>query len=312
MTDAQPIDGPKPNPAPRATVRIDTGEKPGMMGELQRRGALAQYNHFFTGRAGLWSMLRFELTTSPLQGLPGALGYALRGKLYRGLLGRGGRGLKWGLGVALRHPGKMALGDGTAIDDQVLLCARGCPEQAEPAFSIGGGSLIGRFTVIQAKRGTLHIGARAQIGTHCQIQSANGIAIGDHFITGPQCYLGGSRHGIALEAEGQPGVAAPPILDQPTWTRGALIVGDDVWLGSGVRVMEGVRIGRGAVVGSGAVVTRDVPDFAIVAGVPASIVGYRGAGQDVQPDPPDPALARPPAPAPANTKANTNTEHPTP
>lgn len=291
MPDAEPSDAPTPNPAPRPTVRIDAGDKPAMMGELQRRGAVAQYNHFFTGRSGLWGMLRYELTTSPLQGLPGALGYALRGKLYRGLLGRGGRGLKWGLGVALRHPGKMALGDGTAIDDQVLLCARGAPEQAEPAFSIGGGSLIGRFTVIQAKRGTLHIGERAQIGTHCQIQSANGIAIGDHFITGPQCYLGGSRHGIALEAEGQPGVPAPPILDQPTYTRGPLTVGDDVWLGSGVRVMEGVRIGNGVVVGSGAVVTRDVPDFAIVAGVPAQVVGYRGPGQAMQADPPTAAAA---------------------
>lgn len=273
------------HPAPRPTVRIDTGDKPAMMGELQNRSALARYNHFFAGHPNLWGMLRYELITSTLQNRTGALGYLLRAKLYRRLLspqGRG-RGLNWGLGVALRHPGKMALGDHTAIDDHVLLCARGAPDHAQPSFSIGAGSLVGRFTVIQSKRGTLHIGQRAQIGTHCQIQSANDIHIGDHFITGPQCYLGGSRHGIALNADDAP---APPILDQPTYTRGPLTIGHDVWLGAGVRIIEGLTIGHGAVVGTGAVVTRDVPNYAVVAGVPAKIVGYRGPGQDLQPHPP--------------------------
>ena len=289
--------GPAPRtPHPPTLERIDPQDKPAILGAMQQRSAVAQYNHFFTGRPGLAGMLRYELTISLLQGLPGALGYALRGKLYRGLLGRGGRGLKWGLGVALRHPGKMHLGAGTAIDDQTLLCARGAPDLPEPSFSIGAGSLIGRFTVVQAKRGTLHIGQRAQIGTHCQIQSSNGIQIGDHFITGPQCYLGGSRHGIALGSPDQP---APPILDQPTYSRGPLTIGHDVWLGAGVRIMEGVTVGRGAVVGSGAVVTRDVPDFAVVAGVPAKIVGYRGAGQEVQPHPPA-APAASPGPAPSS------------
>lgn len=49
-------------------------------------------------------------------------------------------------------------------------------------------------------------------------------------------------------------------------------VEDDAWLGAGVVVLPGVRIGRGAIVGAGAVVTRDVPPFAIVAGVPARLV----------------------------------------
>ena len=298
-----PCDAPPHASATRPIVRIDADDKPAMMGELRRRSPLTQYNHFFTGRSGLRSMLRYELTTSPLQGLPGALGYALRGKFYRGLLGRGGRGIMWGMSVALRHPGKMDLGDRTAIDDHVLLCARGAPDQTEPPFSIGAGSLIGRSSVIQAKRGTLHIGQRAQIGTHCQIQSANGITIGDHFITGPQCYLGGSRHGIALSSEENPGMAAPPILDQPTYTRGPLVVGDDVWLGSGVRVMEGVRIGRGVVVGSGAVVTRDIPDYAVVTGVPAQIVGYRGSGQAMQPHPPAELPALHPETAPTSEQS---------
>ena len=53
------------------------------------------------------------------------------------------------------------------------------------------------------------------------------------------------------------------------------IIGNDVWIGANAIVMPGVSIARGAIVGSGAVVTRDVPEFAIVGGVPAKIINTR-------------------------------------
>jgi len=52
-------------------------------------------------------------------------------------------------------------------------------------------------------------------------------------------------------------------------------VGNDVWIGSNAIIRAGVKIGNGAVIGAGAVVTKDVPDYAIVAGVPARIIKYR-------------------------------------
>lgn len=53
------------------------------------------------------------------------------------------------------------------------------------------------------------------------------------------------------------------------------LIGHDVWIGEGVLIKAGVKIGNGAVIGMGSVVTKDVPDYAIVAGNPAKIIRYR-------------------------------------
>lgn len=65
-------------------------------------------------------------------------------------------------------------------------------------------------------------------------------------------------------------------------TKGAITVGDDVWLGHNAMVMSGVNIAQGAVVAAGAVITRDVPPYAIVAGNPARIVKYRFSEKVIQ------------------------------
>jgi acetyltransferase-like isoleucine patch superfamily enzyme len=52
-------------------------------------------------------------------------------------------------------------------------------------------------------------------------------------------------------------------------------IGNDVWIGARATVLDGVRIGSGAIVGAGAIVTKDVPDYAVVGGVPAKILRYR-------------------------------------
>jgi acetyltransferase-like isoleucine patch superfamily enzyme len=65
-------------------------------------------------------------------------------------------------------------------------------------------------------------------------------------------------------------------------TKGAINVGDDVWLGHNAMIMSGVSISQGAVVAAGSVVTRDVPAYAIVAGNPARIIKYRFPDSTIQ------------------------------
>ena len=67
-----------------------------------------------------------------------------------------------------------------------------------------------------------------------------------------------------------------PMGHQPALPKTALIIEDDVWIGSRAMILPGCKhIGTGAIIGAGAVVTKDVPEYAIVGGNPASIIKYR-------------------------------------
>lgn len=58
-------------------------------------------------------------------------------------------------------------------------------------------------------------------------------------------------------------------------SKGNIEIGDDVWIGYGAIILSGVTVGQGAVIAAGAVVTKDIPAYGIVGGVPARIIGYR-------------------------------------
>jgi acetyltransferase-like isoleucine patch superfamily enzyme len=65
-----------------------------------------------------------------------------------------------------------------------------------------------------------------------------------------------------------------PIALQEVSAKG-IEIGEDCWIGSGVRILDGVSIGRGSVIGAGAVVTKDIPPYSIAVGVPAKVIARR-------------------------------------
>jgi acetyltransferase-like isoleucine patch superfamily enzyme len=112
------------------------------------------------------------------------------------------------------------------------------------------------------KPDNVHLGARAVINQHCILDGRDApLRIGHDTDIGTHTHIWTLEHDVNDPAHG---------------TRGAPVtIGDHVWIASRVTVLPGVTIGRGAVVAAGAVVTRDVPELAIVAGVPAKVIGRR-------------------------------------
>ena len=70
--------------------------------------------------------------------------------------------------------------------------------------------------------------------------------------------------------------------DHKSMTMKKVVIGNDVWIGVNATVLRGVTIGDGAVIAAGAVVTKDVPPYAIVGGVPARIIKYRFDSSDIE------------------------------
>lgn len=122
-----------------------------------------------------------------------------------------------------------------------------------------------------------YIGSNVYIGDGCIFQSTHGkIIIGNNVMFGPHVHIHGGNHKFDVI-----GVPMYALKKSDTDVDPNITIRDDVWIGACSIILNGATIGRGAVVGAGSVVTRDVPDFAIVAGNPASIKKYRFSAEEI-------------------------------
>jgi acetyltransferase-like isoleucine patch superfamily enzyme len=229
----------------------------------QRRSKLQKYTDLIVGRRGIGALLHFELVSMLALNRSGALGLWLRSKLVPGLLGRCGRNVTFGQGVVLRHPHKIQIADDVVIDDHVVLDAKG---QSNAGIRIGRGVFVGRGTILSCKNGDITLEDGVNIGFNCEVFSASTVTIGARTLLAAYTYLIGGDHDFD-----QADVA---VLEQGRSSRG-IRVGEEAWLGAGVKVLDGCEIGARSIVGTGAVVNRSLPDYAIAAGVPAKVLRDR-------------------------------------
>jgi len=113
----------------------------------------------------------------------------------------------------------------------------------------------------------LIIGDDVSVNYNCHIGCSHAITIGDRVLIGSRVLITDHSHGDTTAKSKD----IPPGL-RILYSKGPVVVEDDVWLGEGVCVMPGVRIGRGAIIGANAVVTKDIPPYGIAAGTPARTI----------------------------------------
>ena len=229
-----------------------------------RESPLKSYMSLTVGETGVGSFILYELITMLLGPLPGGLGYLLRKKLYPLLLNSTGRGLIIGRSVTIRHPKRIELGNNVTIDDYCVLDGRGA---GNDGLVLQDDVLINRNCMIQAKAGPIRLGRRTSIGSNSVIVSLAGVELGEAVLIAGGCYISaGAYHTDDAERA---------IMDQGAYSRGPILIGDHVWIGTGAIILDGVTVGHGAIIGAGAVVTKDVPEQTIVAGVPAKVIRSR-------------------------------------
>lgn len=232
----------------------------------ESQSALRRYQRIVVGSTSLFCTLKYELIVSIGRSLPGALGLWFRKKLYRRLFQHIGRGVVFGAGVTLRHPCKIKLGNNVVIADGCILSARG---DANRGIQIGDNVVLGERSTLGCKNGDIYVGNNVSVSANATLGAIGGniLDIGDDVMIGPYAYLGAtSYHFDRLDI---------PISQQGQDLKGGVKVKQGAWIGVRAILLDGVTIGRDAIVAANAVVNKDVPDYGIVAGVPAKLIKSR-------------------------------------
>jgi acetyltransferase-like isoleucine patch superfamily enzyme len=148
-----------------------------------------------------------------------------------------------------------------------------------PFYGVRHLYLRAAFSIPVGERSSIHMGCfitgrRTSIGSHttinrrCYLDGRGGLRIGNNVSISPEVYL------LSLTHDFQD----PEFPSVPK----EVVIEDYVWIGARAMLLPGVKLSQGCVVGAGAVVTKDVPPYTIVAGVPANKIGERSRNLDYE------------------------------
>ena len=149
-------------------------------------------------------------------------------------------------------------------------------------ISIGKGTVIGRHSILTAWKTegneilpSISIGKNTNINDYNHISAINKIVIGDGVLTGRYVLIADNSHGQFIPSQ----LNENP-LNRPLYSKGPVVIGNNVWIGEHVCILGGVSIGDGCVIAANSVITKDIPPYCLVAGVPAVIKKQFKEGED--------------------------------
>jgi len=141
---------------------------------------------------------------------------------------------------------------------------------ARAAFEKCGRDVVVKRGAYFGTGSEIRIGDRSQIGENARIE--HDTVIGDDVMMGLEVLALSTRHATSR--------TDIPLIAQGYEERSPVMIGNDVWVGGRAILLPGVRLGDHSIVAAGAVVTKDVPEWAVVAGVPARVIRDRRTTQD--------------------------------
>lgn len=232
----------------------------------EKKSTTSKYNDIFIGKNKLIYFFKYEIIILLFSWIPGAVGFFLRKIFYPFLFKRVCKGVVFGRNITLRHPHKIYIGDNSFIDDNVVLDAKG---EENEGIRIGKNAYVGRNTILSCKEGSIVLDDYCNISANCSLLSETKITLGKYCFLAGNCYLvAGGNHSFEQ--------TDVPIMFQPSYSKGGISIGEDVWLGAGVIVLDGISVGKGTVVGAGSVVTSSLPEYSVAVGIPARRKRERG------------------------------------
>mgnify|MGYP004455613151 CR=1 FL=1 len=167
----------------------------------------------------------------------------------------------------IRCKRKIMIKGGATIEDGVKIDAL-----SKDGIELGNNFSIGRNSIIECTGVLRELGEKLEIGDNVGIAANAFISVRGKLKIGNDCIFG---PGISIFTENHrfDKIEVPIRLQGDS--RKGISIGNDCWIGANVTILDGVHIGNKCVIGAGAVVTKDIPDYAIVGGVPAKILKMR-------------------------------------
>ena len=135
--------------------------------------------------------------------------------------------------------------------------------------SFGMNSVLTAWTSYNGQKMNPHItiGSDCRFGEYNHITSTNNITIGDGLLTGRWVTISDNSHGESDYSS----LKTPP-AEREMYSKGEIVIGKNVWIGDKATILAGVTIGDGVIVGANSVVTKDIPPYTIVGGIPAKVI----------------------------------------